>query len=600
MTDEEKENPSPSGESFPPPPSLRDKFDWEVLRQVSRRRWFYFPRLFSRAEKIKILILGLAAAVALAVLVGRIVNRITVPVPAVGGILREGVIREPRFLNPIYATADTDRDITALVFSKLIRYDQNGEPRMDLAERVEVSPDGKSYTLGLRGGVEWHDGEKFSADDVIFTIKTIQDPEYKSPLRQNWQGVAVEKLDDATVRLTLRQPYAPFFESLALGIIPQHLWRRIPRETATLSELNLKPIGTGPYRFLRLTREESRGITSLVLTRNKNYHLAGPFLREVRFQIYDSADKLIAAYRRNEIDSFILNSNEEARELQPLDAEIKTFNLPKIFAVFFNPGAQPALARKAVRQALTLAVDREALLQKTALSGGTLVNSALPSGARSFNTEITSPSFNADEARRLLELDGWKASAGDGALERTEGKGKTKSVQKLEIRLYTSDSPELAKAAELIAEMWRAIGSKTETRILPINDLETSVIRPRAYEALLFGEVFGHEADPFAFWHTSQLKDPGLNIALYSNRAVDQLLEEARVTTSADERKKKYKEFQKIVSEEAGAIFLYSPSSFYAVRKSIKGINLANITLPEERFAGAAEWYAETRRALKR
>lgn len=278
---------------------------WSTLRQLTKRQWHYLPRLFSDRERLIFAAAGAVAVIAFGLLGWRLIVRFTVPRPAVGGVLREGVLQEPRFINPLYASNDTDRDLTNLVFAKLISYDETGAPVMDLAENVEVSDDSKTYTVFLRPGVLWHDGEALTADDVIFTIKTIQDPEYQSPLRQNWQGVAVEKLSDEAVRFTLRQPYAPFLENLAVGIIPAHLWRKIPRESAVLSDLNTKPVGAGPYRFSKLTRQADGTITSVVLTRNKHYHREGPYLKEIQFSFYPDEGELLAAYRRGDIDSFV-------------------------------------------------------------------------------------------------------------------------------------------------------------------------------------------------------------------------------------------------------------------------------------------------------
>lgn len=572
---------------------------WDTLRQISRRQWLYLPRLFSQKEKIQILAVALIALSALAVLATRLGARVTVIQPSSGGILREGALKEPRFINPLYGSNDTDRDLINLVFSKLIRYDKNGALFMDLAENIDISPDGKIYTLRLRPNAEWHDGEKFSADDVIFTIKTIQDPEYKSPLKQNWQGVAVEKLNDSTVRFILRQPYAPFLENLAVGILPAHLWRKIPRETAILSDLNLKPVGTGPYKFTKFTRREDGTVTSVALSRNKRYYLPGPYLKEIRFTFYESEEKLAAAYRRNDIDSLAFLSRAGREELEGLDLNIHEFKLPKIFAVFLNSTVQPFLGSSAVRQALALGIDREALIAKTASGGGAAVNSIIPPGTFGFDADIAPRPYDPEQARKIFKDDKWKDSDNDGWLERTEGTGRNRKTQILEMRLATSDAPELASAAAMIAEMWQAIGVKTEVKILAISDLEASLIRPRAYEALLFGEVFGHDPDPFAFWHTSQLKDPGLNIALYSNRKADELLEEARRLSDPELRRSKYQELQKIVSDEIGAIFLYSPVQYYAVRKTIQGVELGAAILPEERFNQINQWYTETRRALK-
>ncbi len=570
---------------------------WATLRRLSWRQWLYLPRLFSRGERIRLAVLILVAATSLGFLIGRLVVRFTVERPAVGGVLREGVLQEPRFINPIYASNDTDHDITNLVFGKLIRYDHQGAIIMDLAESVEASS--TDYTVRLRPDVRWHDGEPLSADDVVFTIKTIQDPAYKSPLRQNWQGVSVEKLNERTIRFSLRQPYAPFMENLALGIIPEHLWKKIPRESAVLSDLNLKPVGSGPYRFKKFTRLEDGTITSLVLERNRRFHLPGPYLEEIQFLFYPSEEKLAAAYRANAIDSFVLLSPLPASSEGQIDAELHELRITKLFAVFLNASVRPFLGRKPVRQALAMAIDRSSLIAKTAGNAGVPINSAIPPGTLGFDAGIVPLPYDLAGAKALLVGDGWKATGTEAVFERAEGTGRNRTTQRLEIRLTTSDAPELAKAAELIAEMWRALGVKTDVRILNVNELETSAIRPRAYEALLFGEVFGHDPDPFAFWHTAQLKDPGLNIALYSNPKVDQLLEEARRTSDGALREQKYREFQEIVSDEIGAIFLYSPTHFYVTRKNLQGVVMGTATLLEERFSEANQWYIKTRRALK-
>ncbi|MEK7465002.1 MAG: ABC transporter substrate-binding protein [Patescibacteria group bacterium] len=572
---------------------------WRTIRQLSRRQWLYLPRLFAKEERIRIVAFASVALIVLVILTARLVVRFTVERPAVGGVLREGTIGEPRFVNPLYASSGTDRDIAALVFAKLIRYDRAGAITMDLAQGVEVSPDGKTYTATLRENAEWHDGEPVTASDVLFTIKAIQDPDYQSPLRQNWQGVTVEKVNERIVRFTLRQPYAPFMENLATGILPEHLWRRIPRESATLSDLNVKPVGSGPYRFEKLARHEDGTITAVTLKRSKRYHLDGPYLKEIRFSFYPDEAGLVAAYRRNEIDSFLLFSQDHRGELVELDLNLHSLRLPKVFAVFLNPTAQPALGRPAVRKALALAIDRKAIIENTAAGEGVEVNSAIPPGTFGFNGDIAPIAHDPEAAKQVLARDGWADSNGDGILERSEGSGRNRKTQTLTARIATSDAPELAHAADLIQEMWRAIGVETEVQTSPIGDLETLAIRPRAYEALVFGEVFGHDPDPFAFWHTSQLKDPGLNVALYSNQAVDRLLEEARRTADPAAREQKYREFQKIVADEVGAIFLYSPTHTYAIRKSIHGVSLGTVTLPEERFNEVHAWYADTRRTIK-
>ncbi|MEK9147990.1 MAG: ABC transporter substrate-binding protein, partial [Patescibacteria group bacterium] len=323
------------------------------------------------------------------------------------------------------------------------------------------------------------------------------------------------------------------------------------------------------------------------------------YVKEIRFSFYPAETDLVTAYRRNDIDGLVLFSSAQSEELERLDVEFHPLRLPKIFAVFLNAAANPILGRISVRQALAAAIDRKVIIENTVAGSGIEVNSAIPPGSFGFAEDIPPIEYDPGAARKILADDGWKDADGDGIMEQSEGSGRQRTTRKLEILIVTSDAPELASAAELIAQMWRAIGVRTEVKTMAISDLETAMIRPRAYEALIFGEVFGHDPDPFAFWHTSQLKDPGLNIALYSNPSVDRLLEEARRTTDTESRALNYREFQRIVSREIGAIFLYSPTHTYGTRNSIKGVNIGAVTRPEERFNEINAWYIDTRRALR-
>jgi len=131
------------------------------------------------------------------------------------------------------------------------------------------------------------------------------------------------------------------------------------------------------------------------------------------------------------------------------------------------------------------------------------------------------------------------------------------------------------------------------------SELQNNYIRPRNYEALLFGEVLNYNPDPFAFWHSSQKKDPGLNLSLYDNAEVDKLLEEARQETDRNIRAEKYRKFQELVIEDVPAIFLYSPDYLYIQNKSVNGVELKNIVIPADRFNGIENWYIKTERVWK-
>lgn len=193
-------------------------------------------------------------------------------VPTLGGTLHEGIVGQPRFINPLYGeTNDIDRTLIDLVFSGLLTYDSHGAIVKDLAESYHISDDGKTYDFTLRDNIYWHDGKKLTADDVVFTIKAIQNSDYKSPLRASWIDVFVQKTSDLSVEMKLKSPYNSFLETCTLKILPQHIWETIPPENVTLSLYNLQPVGSGPFHIANVSQDTTGFIKTLDLSSNRRY-----------------------------------------------------------------------------------------------------------------------------------------------------------------------------------------------------------------------------------------------------------------------------------------------------------------------------------------
>lgn len=576
--------------------------DWNSLKSMHARDWLFALHLLGRRERA---LLGFFAALVLigaVVIVTSVYSKLTHETPGTGGTFREGILHSPELINPLFLSSnDADRDISELVFSKLFSYDASGNIRPDLARDYTISDDGRSYVVNLREDVRWHDGSAFTADDVVFTVKAIQDPAYKSALRPNWQGVTIERLGDYSVRFALKQPYSPFLQNLALFILPRRLWERIPVESAPLAELNIKPVGTGPYRFDNLERDSDGIITSYVLSRNMFYFGEGPYISTVEFKTFSSEDEMLQAYKGGEIDGISMVSAKNVEYVKGLGASVLGVRMPSVFAVFFDE-AGPIARDKSVRQALALAVPKEELIAKILGGGAVPIESPIPPGTFGYEPNISKTAYDPAQSEKILERSGWKDTNGDGIREKkiTTGTGKkaTTSISPLKIVLTTSDSKTLSSVASALKSYWRIVGVDTEIKTLSISELEETVIRPRKYEALLFGEILGHDPDPFAFWHSSQLKDPGLNIALYHSPKVDQLLESARKITDRAEIEKKYQEFQRVVDADFPAIFLYSPTYFYAIRPTVRSVSIESVVLPSERFESARSWYMKTSRAF--
>ena len=135
--------------------------------------------------------------------------------------------------------------------------------------------------------------------------------------------------------------------------------------------------------------------------------------------------------------------------------------------------------------------------------------------------------------------------------------------------------------------------------IISLGIFQQNFIRPREYEALLFGQMLGIDPDPFAFWHSSQTRDPGMNLALYNNPDVDKILEKIRQEMDPASRLDYYKKFQQDVANDVPAAFLYSPNYLYVTSKKVQGVDINAVTTPDRRFSNVAKWFVNTKRVKK-
>lgn len=549
-------------------------------------------RTFTPGERLFLYILSSVLAIsAISLLVG--VNKaVSVVVPARGGSLTEGIVGPPRFINPILDISQADEDLTQLVYSGLTRVLPDGSIIPDLAEKFSISEDGTTYTFTLRKTAVFHDGTRITPADVLFTVQSAQNPEIKSPRRADWEGVSASSPDDQTIVFKLQHAYAPFIENTTLGILPKHLWGSISAEEFPFSSLNTHPVGSGPYKIYSSQTDSTGVAESYTLSSFKQFALHAPYLSKITFLFYQNEESLIKAYNYGSIDSLAGISPGGLSSLKRSDSSVMHMPLPRVFGVFFNQGRAPVLADTAVRAALDAAIDKQALVNSILLGYGATLNGPIPPGVLETRPSLssanatTSASLYAQKARDTLSKGGWTYDA--------ETRAWKKKKQLLSISLATADAPELADTANKVAEFWRAAGVQVNVRVYPISELNTNVIRPRSYDAILFGEVVGRTLDLFAFWHSSQRNDPGLNLAMYANSKVDTILANARAMTDRKAREASYAPFVSAIAKDQPAIFLYSPEFIYVVPKALQGVALGALTTPSERFQNVMNWYAET------
>ena len=549
---------------------------------------------FSKKEKIVfVTLLFVLLFSTLAILQG--INKyFMVTIPSRGGSLSIGVVGIPRFINPILANSLADQDLVSLIYSGLLRKNEDGVLIPDLAEKYEISKDNLSYTFTLKDNLYFQDGTPITALDVLFTINKAKDLTIKSPRKVDWDGVNIEKVDEKTIKFTLKQPYASFLENMTLGIMPAHIWDNSVME---LNDANIDPIGSGPYMINAISKQSSGIIDSYELVPFKKFVLGEPYIKNVNLYFYKNEDDLTNALINNSIDQISSITPLDAENLKERNFQIESFVLPRIFGLFFNQNQNQIFTDKIVLNAINQAIDKNKIVKDVLLGYGNVIDGPIPLNMTEYHkSDITDDTTRGDMLQKVqndLSKDGWKTGT-DGFLEKTSVVKKKKTTTELEFSISTSNVEELTQTAELIKEDLAAIGIKVDIKTFEIGNLNQNVIRPRKYDALLFGELINNESDLFAFWHSSQRKDPGLNVAMYTNAKVDKILEDAAVTVDAQSRIDKYTQFSAEIEKDMPAVFLYSPDFIYTVSKNLKNFKVDNIISPEDRYLNAYSWYTET------
>ena len=377
-------------------------------------------------------------------------------------------------------------------------------------------------------------------------------------------------------------------ENTTLGILPKHLWANITADTFSLNALNAQPVGSGLYEVSSIDRNDS-GPTAYHLSPAAHTPQTNPYITSLSINFYPNESQLIEAYKHHDIDSLNSISPDDAISLSEQGARILTSSLPRVFGVFFNQSENPVLAAQEVRQALNMSVNRQYIVNNVLRGYGEPLAQAAPTNFTDLASSTIPLSGSIEAANQLLDKYGWTVGE-DGIRAKKTAQG----TQRLEFSITTGDAEELKNTATILKEEWRKIGVDVSIKVFEGGYLNQNIIRPRRYDALLFGQVVNRDLDLFAFWHSGQTVDPGLNIAQYSNKSVDVLLENLRSVKTESDRLKLYSDLNSQLAKDVPAVFLYSPSFIYIIPKSLNGLHLTGISVPSERFGNIFEWYTST------
>jgi peptide/nickel transport system substrate-binding protein len=495
--------------------------------------------------------------------------------------------------------------------------DSHGLPQPELAARpVELAPDGLTYTVTLRSDVRWHDGQPFTADDVLFTINLIKDPSFPdlqglSDLAELWRTVEISRVNTYKLTFTLQEPFAPFPDYMTLGILPAHALRHLPAADLLSAEFNLHPIGTGPFKVEEVGLSGGQ-ISHVLLAENPYYFGRQPYLDKIEFKFFADDSAVFNAYRAGQVQGIArvplsdLDLLRQYPRLNVFSAPVAGYTM-----VFFNLDSPdvPFFQDKQVRQALFYALDRQKMVDRVLGGNGIVVQSPILPETWAFDSALPVVQPNPDKAQMLLDAAGWKLNesrafeflgsgqvmGGSEALQAAPPGVRSKEGRAFAFALLTSNDSVHLAMAQALAEQWLSIGVSVTVKTAPM--LVTNYLTPRSFEAVLVDLSLAGDPDPYPFWHETQVSG-GQNYGGYKDRDMSEILEQARRSNDQNARKQFYQRFQQMFMEDVPAIVLDQPIFTFAVDQRVRGAQIGPLQYPSDRFRNVADWYIVMRRVI--
>ncbi len=511
------------------------------------------------------------------------------PVP--GGIYTEGVLGTFSNANPLYAASEADQAVSHLIFAGLFTYDVHNKLVGDLAKDYSVDTTGKIYTVHLRHGLTWQDGQPLTAADVAFTYKVIENPDASSPLWGSWSGIGVTANDRYTVTFTLPNPLSSFIYGVTNGIVPEHLLGDVPMVGMRSVAFNTRsPVGSGPFawRDIDVTgdspddAEESIGLVPFA-----GYWRGVPQLKSFVVHAFADRQAMIEAYSRNQLTA-MSGLDTLPSSVKKSDAVQYSFTLTAETMVFFRTSTG-VLKDPAVRQALVAGSDPSQIIKGLGYQTRP-VTEPLLAGQLGYDRQYAQKTGNRTAAAASLDSTGWAVNGADGL--------RSKDGQRLEFTLTINDTPEYTKIAHELQDQWRDLGVTMRINTLDAISFRAAISK-HTYDAVLYGISIGVDPDVYVYWDGSQndvRSDNHLNLSEYSAAAANDGLEAGRTRTEPALRIIKYSAFLQQWQQDAPALGLYQPRYLYLSHVPVYGLDASALNAPTDRFNNVSNWMIRTAR----
>lgn len=479
--------------------------------------------------------------------------------PAAGGLYTEGVVGAPKFINPVLASSQTDKDLVKLIYSGLLRKTGYGTYQPDLASCTYSTDTVVQCVINPKA--QFQDGTAVTAEDVQFTISTLKELANRNPLGNLWLGIEVTAVDDETVKFTLPERYSGFDELLTQGILPKHVWVESNAESIENHPANLEPIGSGPYKLVNIASDSKQGITAVRLNRFRG-SLLNTYISRIHFEIYPDTDALLEAARTRSVDGAML---PEYRELSGrLLRNAVMLPTTQVYSIFIKPGTSK------------LPTDTE--------------KRALASLIHDFQNSPEWPS-GFMPAHHILPT--YLESDSEYGIVSSQESGSTLEST---LEITTSNSPELVLITDQFTKFLATRGVQTQVNVFDRGEIIQRAIRNREFGLLLFGQTYQHPADTFAFWHSSQRTDPGLNITNYASSSADTTIEKIVRGTTQTDIASSYSQLGQNLERDVPAIPFFGGSYQYVLPPTMR-VELKPVGTPEERWNNINHWYIRSYRS---
>ena len=486
-----------------------------------------------------------------------------------GGVYTEATLGDVNSLNPLFATTNSEKTLSRLMFATLSAIDYSGHPGIGLAESIMPSDNGQVWTVKLREGLKWSDGAPITNEDVLFTIDLIKNPAVNSIYDANLANVAVREGENGEIIFTLPAVYADFISALNIPIVPKHELDDSDPKVLIEDTFSNTPVTSGAFSFNALQTTANNGEKVFYLSANPYYYKGQTLLSSFAVHTYSNVEAIIEAMNASTVTATAELYGAASEKVVAGNFIKKNSSLNSGAYIFFNTTSatlKNTELRAAIRQGIDIEKIRAAAPETAALDYPLL------------NSQIMLSSYPSIPSRDL--------EAAKNKISELSGESQ------ISLNVATINAGFLSEVTDILAEELRELGFEVNVSKYDENqEFINNIISKRGYDILVYEIELGADPDLLPYYHSSQASSTGLNLSNYRNALMDDLLLGARDTLDETLRAKKYETFLEYWVNNVPAIGIYQPNLTYVYNRNVRTFgNDVRLVTALDRFVDITNW----------